>query len=77
MAAIPGAAAIALWGGYRRAVHELRSDQVTPLHLPGLIRTLPTDWGELSYRYVVGSNPGPALVLVMDGDNRPTRSGGS
>ena len=64
MAAIPGAAAIALWGGYRRAVHELRSDQATPLHLPGLIRTLPTDWGQLSYRYVAGSNPGPALVLV-------------
>jgi pimeloyl-ACP methyl ester carboxylesterase len=64
MAALPGAAAIALWGGYRRAVHEFRSDQATPLHLPGLVRTLPTDWGQVSYRYVGGSNPGPALVLV-------------
>ena len=64
MAALPGAAAIALWGGYRRAVHEFRSDQATPQHLPGMVRALPTDWGRLSYRYVAGSNPGPALVLV-------------
>ena len=64
MAALPGAAAVALWGGYRRAVHEFRSDQATPLYLPGLVRTLPTNWGQLSYRYVAGVNPGPALVLV-------------
>lgn len=64
MAALPGAAAIALWGGYRRAVHEFRSDQATPQHLPGMVRALATDWGRLSYRYVAGSNPGPALVLV-------------
>ena len=64
LAALPGAAAIALWGGYRHAVHEFHADKTMPLHLPGLVRTIPTDWGQLSYRYVAGSNPGAALVLV-------------
>ena len=64
LAALPGAAAIALWNGYRRAVDEYRAHRTTPSKLPGQVRTLPTDWGRLSYRYVAGSDPGPALVLL-------------
>ena len=63
-AALPGAAAIALWGGYRHAINEFLPDQAAPARLPGLVRLLPTDWGQLSYRYVAGSQPGRALVLV-------------
>ncbi len=64
LAALPGAAAIALWGGYRHAVNEFLADQGTPARLPGRVRVLPTDWGRLFCRYVAGSHPGRALVLV-------------
>ena len=64
LAALPGVAAIALWGGYRHAIREYRSIDTTPSILPGRIRELNTDWGQLSYRYVSGSSPDPPLVLV-------------
>lgn len=64
LAALPGAAAVALWGGYRHAVHLFSADRATPAHLPGNLRTVNTDWGRLSYRYVAGSNPGPPLMLI-------------
>lgn len=64
LAALPGAAAVALWRGYRHALDELAAHRTQPPRLPGTVRTLPTDWGCLSYRFVPGSAPGPALVLV-------------
>lgn len=64
LAALPGAAAIAVWREYRRAVEELGTHLPVPPHLPGRVRAVPTDWGRLSYRIVRGSDPGPPLVLV-------------
>ena len=64
LTALPGAAAIALWGAYRHAVNELSIRWTSPLHLPGEVRTLPTAWGRLSYRLVIGTDPAPPLVLV-------------
>lgn len=64
LAALPGAAAIALWSRYRRAVEELGTHRTAPPHLPGRVRAVPTPWGRLSYRIVRGSDPGPPLVLV-------------
>ena len=64
LAALPGAAAIALWGAYRHTVNELSIRWTTPPHLPGEVRTLPTAWGRLSYRLVRGTDLAPPLVLV-------------
>ena len=64
LAALPGAAAIAVWGAYRHTVNELSIRWAVPLHLHGEVRTLPTAWGRLSYRLVTGTDPAPPLVLV-------------
>lgn len=64
LTAIPGAAALALWHGYRRAVNGFRSEQVPPSRLPGQVHHVRTDWGRVTYRIVQGSKPDPALLLV-------------
>jgi pimeloyl-ACP methyl ester carboxylesterase len=64
LVALPGAAAIALWGAYRHTVNELSTRWTTPPRLPGEVRTLATTWGRLSYRLVAGTGMAPPLVLV-------------
>ena len=64
LAALPGAAAIALWGAYRHTMNEVSIRWTAPSDLPGELRTVPTSWGRLSYRLVVGARLEPPLVLV-------------
>lgn len=64
LALLPGAAAIALWHEYRRAVEELGTCRPTPPRLAGRVTSISKEWGRLSYRIVRGSDRGPALVLV-------------
>jgi pimeloyl-ACP methyl ester carboxylesterase len=64
LAALPAAAAIALFNRYRRAVEELAGHRTAPPHLPGRVRAVSTTWGRLSYRIVRGTDPGSPLVLV-------------
>lgn len=64
LAALPCAAAVALWSGYRRAVEELGTHRTVPPFLPGRVRAVSTPWGRLSYRIVRGTDQGPPLVLV-------------
>lgn len=62
--ALPGAAALALWGGYRHAVHEFQSDRPPPHRLPGHVRSVITYWGRLCYRIIEGADEGAPLVLI-------------
>lgn len=61
IAALPAAA---LWRSYRRAIEEFSSQPAVRPIQRGQVRSIPTSWGRLTYRLVVGSDPGPALVLV-------------
>jgi pimeloyl-ACP methyl ester carboxylesterase len=63
LATLP-AAAIALWSGYKRVARDFATHLAASPHIPGRVRAVPTPWGRLSYRIVLGSDPGPPLVLV-------------
>lgn len=62
LAALPGAAAYAVWR-YRRAIRELDGYRVVPPRLPGRIGAIPTPWGRIAFRHMPGDT-GPTLVLV-------------
>jgi pimeloyl-ACP methyl ester carboxylesterase len=62
--ALPGAAAAALWGGYRHAVREFQADRPPPPRLPGHVRSMVTHWGRLCYRVIEGSDRDAPLVLI-------------
>jgi len=62
--ALPGAAAFALWGGYRHAVREFQSHRPPPSRLPGHVRSITTYWGRLCYRMVEGTSHEEPLVLI-------------
>ncbi|MGH8957686.1 MAG: alpha/beta fold hydrolase [Acidimicrobiia bacterium] len=61
IAALP---AVALWRSYRRAIEEFSSQPAVRPSQRGQVRSIPTSWGRLTYRFVVGSDPRPALVLI-------------
>ncbi len=62
--ALPGAAAVAVWSGYRHAVREFQADRLPPPRLPGHVRSIPTYWGRLCYRMIEGSPRRAPLVLI-------------
>ena len=62
--ALPGATAVALWGGYRHAVREFQADRPPPPRLPGHVHTVVTPWGRLCYRSVEGSGTETPLLLI-------------
>lgn len=63
-ASVPAAAALAT-ARYREALRELDSMAVQPPSLPGVVRSLSTSWGRISYRYVSRpESPHPAIVLI-------------
>lgn len=63
-ATVPGAVALAAIR-YRQAVRELDSLPVQPPALPGVVRSLSTRWGRVSYRLISRpESPHPAIVLV-------------
>ncbi len=62
--ALPGAAAVALWGGYRHAVREFQADRPPPPRLPGHVHTIATPWGRVCYRRIEGSPSATPLLLI-------------
>ncbi|MGF1665760.1 MAG: alpha/beta fold hydrolase [Acidimicrobiia bacterium] len=63
-ATVPGAVALAVVR-YRQAVRQLDSLPVQPPALPGVVRSLATRWGRISYRLISRpESPHPAIVLV-------------
>jgi len=62
--ALPGATAVALWGGYRHAVREFQADRPPPPRLPGHVHTVVTPWGRLCYRMVEGAGTETPLLLI-------------
>lgn len=62
--ALPGLAAAAFLHRYRRAVEERSASRCDIPALAGRVRIVPTNWGRLSYRFVLGADPGPPLLLV-------------
>lgn len=62
--ALPGAVAVALWGGYRHAVNEFQAHRPPPPRLPGHVRSITTYWGRLCYRVIEGPGRETPLVLI-------------
>lgn len=63
-AALPCAAGYAAVR-YRKALRELDALPVQPPALPGVVRSLPMNWGRTSYRLISRpESPHPAIVLV-------------
>ncbi len=64
MATLPGAAVYATHR-YRQTVRELDALPVRPPPLPGVIRSLSSHWGRISYRLIERpESPHPPMVLV-------------
>lgn len=65
VAALPTtAAAYATWR-YQRVMNELKTHPAVPPNLPGVVRSVKTPWGSVSYRQIHPANrPSPTLVLI-------------